>query len=117
MITLKAQLNGGAPMTFMLDTGATMTSIPQDIATRIGAREIRRAQITYGDGSKGLEPIVIIPKLSVVCNGGTVFLQDVEASRCAHADRQELPRSVLELRDQQQAGPAGPAQVVRRVIQ
>ena len=80
LITLKARLNDGAATTFMLDTGATVVSIPQDMADRMGLKAIRYENVTYGDGSVGREAIVVISKVALVtADGGTVYLNNVEA--------------------------------------
>jgi clan AA aspartic protease (TIGR02281 family) len=80
LITLKARLNDGVATTFMLDTGATVVSIPQDMADRMGLKAIRYENVTYGDGSVGREAVVVISKVALVtADGGTVYLSNVEA--------------------------------------
>jgi Aspartyl protease len=43
-------LNGSIAVTWIVDTGATFTSIPLDIAERLGAKEIRRQKFEMADG-------------------------------------------------------------------
>ena len=75
-IRLQASINSGAATSWMLDTGATIVSITQETADALGLKPIRRVELTYGDGRKGTEAIVVIDKLQI----GDVFLRNVEAT-------------------------------------
>jgi clan AA aspartic protease (TIGR02281 family) len=67
----------GVPLTWIVDTGATISSIPLEIAERLGASEVRKMQFRMADGRVRTESIVLIDKLSV---GGKVVVNNVEVA-------------------------------------
>ena len=75
-ILLDGLLNGTATIRWMLDTGASMSSIPVDVAKRLGTRVIDHRDFELADGSIVRSPIVIINKLQV----GNVSIGNIQVA-------------------------------------
>jgi predicted aspartyl protease len=76
-ITLDGMLNDLVPVRWMLDTGATISNIPYDIAVKLGAKVIREQKFEQADGTVVTSQVVIIKKVAI---GGKVYVADIEAS-------------------------------------
>jgi clan AA aspartic protease (TIGR02281 family) len=87
------KLNGSVPVTWIVDTGATFTSIPLEIAERLGAKEIRRQKFELADGRVTSESIILVDKLSV---GGVVVSSNVEVAVGARGSAPLLGKNWLD---------------------
>ncbi len=76
-IELSGMMNDAVPIRFALDTGATITNIPYDLARRLGARVIREQKFELADGTFVTNQVILIRRLSI---GGQVTVDGVEAS-------------------------------------
>jgi clan AA aspartic protease (TIGR02281 family) len=86
-------LNGSVAVTWIVDTGATFTSIPLEIAERLGAKEIRRQKFEMADGRVTSESIILVDKLSV---GGVVVSSNVEVAVGARGSAPLLGKNWLD---------------------
>ena len=76
-IELEGRLNGTVPVRWTLDTGASLTSIPMEMAKALGARVVDRRNFELADGSIISSPIVVIRKLEI---GGMVSVANIRAA-------------------------------------
>lgn len=76
-IELEGKMNNSIDVKWALDTGATITNIPYDLAKRLGAKAIREQTFALADGTAVTNQIILIKKLSI---GGQVAVDDIEAS-------------------------------------
>jgi clan AA aspartic protease (TIGR02281 family) len=76
-IELSGMMNDAVPIRFALDTGASITNIPYDLAKRLGARVIREQKFELADGTFVTNQVILIRKLSI---GGQVTVDGIEAS-------------------------------------
>jgi clan AA aspartic protease (TIGR02281 family) len=74
-MALGGQLNGKVDVTWMLDTGASLTSIPYDLAKRLDASVIREQNLLLADGSSVTQQVILVKTISV---GNVVNLDNVE---------------------------------------
>lgn len=76
-LMLEAKLNGQKPVTFILDTGATYTSISTDLAEKLGydLTTAPRVSITTANGRVSMPKVVL---RSLTLNGYTAY--NVEAT-------------------------------------
>jgi clan AA aspartic protease (TIGR02281 family) len=75
-IAIDGMLNDQVPIRWALDTGATITNIPYDIAVKLSVTVIREQKFELADGTIVTSQVVIIKKLQV----GNVYVADIEAS-------------------------------------
>jgi len=64
-IMLDGQVDGRFTVHWMLDTGASTTFIPRDLAKAMDAQELRRKTFVMADGRKVTMPIVLIKRLKI----------------------------------------------------
>jgi len=64
-IMLGGQVDGRFTVHWMLDTGASTTFIPRDLAKAMDAQELRRKIFVMADGRKVTMPIVLIKRLEI----------------------------------------------------
>ena len=64
-IMLDGQVDGRLTVHWMLDTGASTTFIPRDLAKAMDAQELRRKTFVMADGRKVTMPIVLIKRLKI----------------------------------------------------
>ena len=80
-IMLDGQVDGRFTVHWMLDTGASTTFIPRDLAKALDAQELRRKTFVMADGRKVTMPIVLIKCLkigNVTVTNLTAAVGDVE---------------------------------------
>jgi clan AA aspartic protease (TIGR02281 family) len=93
-IKLDGTVNDKATVHWMLDTGASLTSIPQDLADYLGLKPVRYAKFELADGSVVTKPIVVVHKLTI---GGTVYATDTEATISDEGVEPLLGKNFLDL--------------------
>jgi clan AA aspartic protease (TIGR02281 family) len=77
VIALDGTINDRVPIRWMLDTGATMSSIPRDVATRLDAKVVGNQRFKLADGTITTKQVILIKKLSI---GGAVSVVNIKAS-------------------------------------
>ena len=77
VIALDGMLNGSVPIRWTLDTGATMSSIPRDIAARLDAEVVGSQKFVLADGTSTTKQVILIKKMSI---GGKVSVVNIKAS-------------------------------------
>jgi hypothetical protein len=92
-IELDGMLNDSVPIRWALDTGASITNIPYDVAVNLDAKVVREAKFENADGTVATNQIVLIKKLSI---GDKVYATDIEASVTAKGTTPLLGRNFLE---------------------
>jgi len=92
-IELNGMMNDAVPIRFALDTGATITNIPYDLAKRLGAKVIREQMFKLADGTVVTNQIILIKKLSI---GGQVAVDGIEASVSESGTRPLLGKNLLD---------------------
>ena len=91
-IHLDGRLNGTVAVRWLLDTGASTTTIPVDVAKRLGARVIDHRNFVLADGSIVRSPIVLISKLQV----GNVSVANIQAAVTGHGTDALLGKNFLD---------------------
>jgi clan AA aspartic protease (TIGR02281 family) len=64
-IMLDGQVDGRFTVHWMLDTGASTSFIPRDLAKALDAQELRRKTFVMAEGRKVTMPIVLIKRLKI----------------------------------------------------
>ncbi|MGI9228741.1 MAG: retropepsin-like aspartic protease family protein [Gammaproteobacteria bacterium] len=82
------------PVTFMLDTGATLISVPSDIAYRLGLREGPLIDVNTANGPIRV-PLTRLEKVRL----GDIELYDVKAAINPHADDDTILLGMSFLKD------------------
>jgi len=76
-VALDGTINDRVPIRWVLDTGATMSSIPRDVATRLDAKVVGSQKFKLADGTITTKQVILIKKISI---GGTVSVVNIKAS-------------------------------------
>lgn len=87
-LVVPVHINGRGPYSFVLDTGATLTCVEQDVATELSLPE-SRGQIGFGAGIGG---------------SGRMRLVSADSVRVGAATAEDLPLCALDLSSMQQMG-------------
>lgn len=77
VIALDGMLNGSVPIRWTLDTGATISSIPRDIAVKLDAKVIDSQKFVLADGTSTTKQVILIKKMSI---GGKISVVNIKAS-------------------------------------
>ena len=92
-IELDGRLNGSVNVQWTLDTGASISSIPYDLAKQLNARVLREQQLKLADGSVVTHQVILIKELWV---GGMVAIDNVEAVVSARGAQPLLGKNFLD---------------------
>jgi clan AA aspartic protease (TIGR02281 family) len=85
-------LNETTPMKMVLDTGATISGIPYDLAAKMGLRAIGERPFQLANGSITKAQIVLLKKLTI----GETTVENIEAAVSASGSEPLLGKNVLE---------------------
>jgi predicted aspartyl protease len=92
-IILNGTVNDTLPVRWTLDTGASLSTIPQEMADRLRARVIDTRKFELADGTVITSNIVVIAKLSV---GGVVSASNVHAAVSGYGTDPLLGKNFLD---------------------
>ena len=79
----------------LVDTGATMLSVPEDVLKKLGLRVVRKATVTYADGRKETRRIYGPAMIRVM--GRTEFISVLAGHRGQPALLGQIPLEGLDL--------------------
>lgn len=91
-IAIDGRLNDTVPVRWALDTGASISNIPYDLAVKLNAKVIREQKFEQADGTIVTNQVILIKKLAV----GDVYVADVEASVTARSTTPLLGKNFLD---------------------
>ena len=92
-IILNGTLNDTVPVRWTLDTGASLSTIPQEMADRLGARVVDTRNFQLADGRVIKANVVVIAKVSV---GGVVSASNVHAAVSGYGTDPLLGKNFLD---------------------
>ena len=93
VIMLNGTLNDTVPVRWTLDTGASLSTIPQEMADRLGARVVDTRNFQLADGRVITANVVVIAKVSV---GGVVSASNVHAAVSGYGTDPLLGKNFLD---------------------
>jgi predicted aspartyl protease len=91
-IAIDGTLNETMPVRWTLDTGASISNIPYDLAVKLNAKVIREQKFEQADGTIVTNQVILIKKLAV----GNVYVADIEASVTARGTTPLLGKNFLD---------------------
>jgi predicted aspartyl protease len=92
-IYLDGTLNDTIPIRWALDTGASISHIPYDLALKLGAKPVREQRFVLADGTVQTNQVVVIRRITVA---DTVHVDDIEASVGATGTKPLLGKNFLD---------------------
>ncbi len=92
-IELEGTLNDTVNVHWALDTGASITNVPYDLAVQLNARVLREDVFEQADGTAVRNQVILIKKLAI---GGMVAVDNVEASVTARGTQPLLGKNFLD---------------------